>query len=93
MRSEPVAPVITGKIPTRKRTAQTPADGRALLDGDSYAAERYDRVDLTDRDLRHATFSECTFAGATLTDADLTELDRTPAAVGERYPDMSSIDS
>ncbi len=60
------------KIPPRKRTAQTPADGRALLDGDSYAAERYDRVDLSDRDLRHSTFSECTFAGATLTGADLT---------------------
>ena len=32
-------------------------------------------------------------AAVTLTAADLTELDRTPAAVGERYPDMSSIDS
>ncbi|HVK35125.1 MAG TPA: pentapeptide repeat-containing protein [Microlunatus sp.] len=60
------------KIPTRKRTAQTPTDGRALLDGDSYAAERYDRADLTDRDLRHSTFSECTFTGTTLTGADLT---------------------
>ncbi|HEY5978697.1 MAG TPA: pentapeptide repeat-containing protein [Microlunatus sp.] len=60
------------KIPTRKRVAQTPADGLALLDGDSYAAERYDRVDLADRDLRHSTFSECAFAGANLTGADLT---------------------
>ena len=60
------------KIPTRKRTARTPADGRALLDGDSYAAELYDQVDLTGRDLRHSTFSECSFSGSTLTDVDLT---------------------
>jgi uncharacterized protein YjbI with pentapeptide repeats len=60
------------KIPTWKPTARTPADGRALLDGDSYAAEQYDEVDLSDRDLRHSTFSECTFSGATLTGADLT---------------------
>ena len=60
------------KIPTWKPTARTPADGRALLDGDSYAAEQYDQVDLSDRDLRHSTFSECTFSGATLTGADLT---------------------
>jgi uncharacterized protein YjbI with pentapeptide repeats len=69
-------PTPTGPRPPktliRKRVAQTPADGRALLDGDSYAMELFERVDLSDRDLRHSTFSECTFAGTTLTGADLT---------------------
>lgn len=60
------------KIPSRKRPAQTDADGSDLLDGDSYAAERYDRVDLSGRDLRHSTFSECAFVGTVLTGADLT---------------------
>lgn len=60
------------KIPTRRVAAQTDSDGAALLDGDSYAAERYDRVDLSDRDLRHSTFSECGFVGTVLTGTDLT---------------------
>lgn len=60
------------KIPTRRPAAQREGDGGALLDGDSYAAERYEQVDLTDRDLRHSTFSECTFSGSILTGADLT---------------------
>ncbi|HEY5784920.1 MAG TPA: pentapeptide repeat-containing protein, partial [Microlunatus sp.] len=60
------------RIPTRRPAVRREGDGEALLDGDSYAAERYGQVDLTDRDLRHSTFSECTFAGATLTGADLT---------------------
>ena len=60
------------KIPNRRPPARTDSDGASLLDGDSYAGERYDRVDLSDRDLRHSTFSECSFAGTVLTGADLT---------------------
>jgi uncharacterized protein YjbI with pentapeptide repeats len=60
------------RIPTRKPSTRTDADGTALLDGDSYAAERYPRLDLTGRDLRHSTFSECAFEGTNLTGADLT---------------------
>lgn len=60
------------KIPTRKPPARSDGESRDLLDGDSYAAQRYDRVDLSDRDLRHSSFSECSFSGSTLTGADLT---------------------
>ena len=34
--------------------------------------ERYHRLDLSGRDLRHSTFSECAFVGTDLTGADLT---------------------
>lgn len=60
------------KIPTPRRTTRTPADGSGLLDGDSYGAELYERVDLSDRDLRHTSFSECGFVGTDLTGCDLT---------------------
>lgn len=48
------------------------ADGGALLDGDGYAAERYDHLDLSGWDLRHATFSECAFVATNLTGTNLT---------------------
>lgn len=60
------------KIPTPKRAARTPSDGTALLDGDSYGAELYERIELSDRDLRHTSFSECAFVGTDLTGSDLT---------------------
>jgi uncharacterized protein YjbI with pentapeptide repeats len=69
--TDPIVPQAP-KIPSLKRPAQTEADGSALLDGDSYAAECYQRVDLSGRDLRHSTFSECAFVGTDLTGADLT---------------------
>lgn len=60
------------KIVARKPVAQAEADGSELLDGDSYTAERYQRVDLCERDLRHTTFTECAFVGTGLTGTDLT---------------------
>ncbi|MDN5770294.1 MAG: pentapeptide repeat-containing protein [Microlunatus sp.] len=60
------------KIPSRKPVPRNPSDGSTLLDGDSYAGQLYDRVDLAGRDLRHSTFSECAFLGCDLTGTDLT---------------------
>ena len=60
------------RIPTRKPPRYTDSDGDALLDGDSYATQRYDHRDLSGRDLRHSTFSECAFIATNLTGADLT---------------------
>lgn len=63
------------RIPTRspvRRTDATGATGADLLDGDSYAAQRYDRADLRERDLRHTSFSECAFVGVDLGGANLT---------------------
>lgn len=69
----PTAPVVQPpRIPTRRTPRWAAADGTDLLDGDSYATQRYERVDLSHRDLRHATFSECAFVGSDLTGADLT---------------------
>ena len=60
------------KIPTNKPVARARWNGERLLDGDSHAAQLYERVELTDLDLRHSTFSECAFTGVDLTGSDLT---------------------
>lgn len=66
--TEPLPP----KIATRRQLGRTRWNGERLLDGDSHATQSYERVELTDLDLRHSTFSECAFTGCDLTGSDLT---------------------
>lgn len=69
--AEPVEPVEP-RIAPRRQVTRTRWDGERLLDGDSHATQSYERVELTDLDLRHSTFSECAFTGVDLTGSDLT---------------------
>ena len=80
------------KIPTRKQTDPTPADGRDAAGRRQLRGRAVRPGDLSDRDLRHSTFSECTFAGATLTGADLTGahlVESELTEVGGRAPDRT----
>jgi uncharacterized protein YjbI with pentapeptide repeats len=69
----PTEPAVNPpRIPSRKPLTRQPWTGEKLLDGDSHAAELYERVDLSGQDLSHSTFSECAFLGCDLTDTDVT---------------------